>query len=137
VPAHLTPKAKLNASNSVACFICGTMMKLPVMRNHVGHHILLALHQRADPKATTPVGADPCGFCGRDGCHTQLVGMSKITSDCGYHYARMAYKTAKNCTVSNPCTNVPIHCPLCPWSASWNPRTIWKYNAIYHLIREH
>jgi hypothetical protein len=36
-----------------------------------------------------------------------------------------------------PCTNVPIHCPLCPTSVSGNPQTIWKYNALYHLITEH
>ncbi|KAJ7873604.1 hypothetical protein B0H14DRAFT_2290674, partial [Mycena olivaceomarginata] len=98
--------------------------------------ILLALHQLADRKAKIPVEADPCGFCGRDGCHTQLVG-TKTTSDCDYHYANMIYKAAKNCTKASPCTNVPIHCPLCPRSASGNPRTIWKYNAIYYLVSEH
>ena len=36
-----------------------------------------------------------------------------------------------------PCTNVPIHFPLCPTSVSGNQQTIWKYNALYHLITEH
>ena len=36
-----------------------------------------------------------------------------------------------------PCTYVPIHCPLCPTSVSGNQQTIWKYNALYHLITEH
>ena len=35
------------------------------------------------------------------------------------------------------CTNVPIHCPLCPPAVSGDPPTIWKYNALYHLISEH
>ena len=36
-----------------------------------------------------------------------------------------------------PCTNIPIHCLLCPLSFSGNPQTIWKYNALCHLISEH
>ena len=36
-----------------------------------------------------------------------------------------------------PCTNVPVHFPLCPTSVSGQPETIWKYNAMYHLIHEH
>jgi len=36
-----------------------------------------------------------------------------------------------------PCTNIPIHCPVFPLSFSGNPQTIWKYNALYHLISEH
>ncbi|KAJ7498376.1 hypothetical protein B0H11DRAFT_1856325 [Mycena galericulata] len=141
VPPQLTPKVKLGAQDLITCFTCEGQVKLSAMRNHVGHHILFALHERSDPKPTkTRVGADPCGFCGRDGCYTQLViagGSSKITSNCGYHYSKMNYKAAKNCTQNSPCTNIPIHRPLCPRSASGNPRTIWKYNAIYHLISEH
>ncbi|KAJ6449180.1 hypothetical protein C8R45DRAFT_1131162 [Mycena sanguinolenta] len=137
VPAHLRPKVKLNSSDSIACYICDTTMKLSLMRNHIGRHILLDLHQKEDPKVTHPIGIDPCGFCGRDGCLTQLSVGGKITSDCDYHYAKMNYKSAKNCTRSGPCTNVPIHCPLCPHSTSGNPRTIWKYNARYHIISEH
>jgi hypothetical protein len=30
-----------------------------------------------------------------------------------------------------------IHCILCPTSVSGNPQTIWKYDALYHLITEH
>ena len=30
-----------------------------------------------------------------------------------------------------------IYCPLCPTSVSGNQQTIWKYNALYHLIAEH
>ena len=36
-----------------------------------------------------------------------------------------------------PCTNVPIHYPLCLESVLGNQQTIWKYNALYHLITEH
>jgi hypothetical protein len=141
VPPHLIPKQKLNAQDSIACLICGGELKVSAMRNHVGHHILLALRGREDPKAIKiKVGADPCGFCGEEGCHTQLTeahGVFKITSDCQYHYSRMNYKSATKSTKAGPCTNVPIYCPLCPKSASGNFRTIWKYNARYHLVSEH
>ena len=33
--------------------------------------------------------------------------------------------------------NVPIHCSLCPPSVSREPQTIWKYNAINHLLISH
>ena len=48
-------------------------------------------------------------------------------------------KGCNTATFSNtmPCKNVPIHCLLCPTSVSGNPQTIWKYNALYHLIIEH
>ena len=32
---------------------------------------------------------------------------------------------------------MPIHYPLCPTAVSGDPPTIWKYNALYHLISEH
>ena len=32
---------------------------------------------------------------------------------------------------------MPIYCPLCPTAVSGDPPTIWKYNALYHLISEH
>jgi hypothetical protein len=38
----------------------------------------------------------------------------------------------------SPSTNVPICCSLCPADKiSGEPRTIWKYNAMYHSIAEH
>lgn len=88
-----------------------------------------------------PVGVEPCGFCGLDGCRTQLTikkgGTTSITSSCPYHYSTMSYKAARNVSKGSPCTNVPIHCPLCPPAVSGDPRTIWKYNTIFHLLSEH
>jgi len=49
----------------------------------------------------------------------------------------MQYKKAPEFSKIVPCTNVPIHCPLCPTAVSGDPPTIWKYNALYHLISEH
>ena len=89
------------------------------------------------------IGTLPCGFCGLDAtCQTQLVvkkgGGPSISSTCPYHYDKMQYKAAQEPTKTSPCTNVPIHCQLCPpMGISGEPRTIWKYNAIYHLLSEH
>src|ERR1700676_3995633 len=49
----------------------------------------------------------------------------------------MQYKKAAELSKVQPCTNVPIHCSLCPAAVSGDPPTIWKYNALYHLISEH
>jgi hypothetical protein len=34
-------------------------------------------------------------------------------------------------------TNVPLCCPLCPLTTSGDAHTIWKYNAVFHLVQEH
>lgn len=65
-------------------------------------------------------------------------GTVSINSTCPYHYEKMSYKAALEPTKTNPSTNIPIHCQLCPPLAiSGEPRTIWKYNSIYHLLSEH
>jgi hypothetical protein len=51
--------------------------------------------------------------------------------------AAMNYKAAAKFSKAVLCTNVPVHCPLCSTSVSGQPQTIWKYNAMYHLIHEH
>lgn len=61
----------------------------------------------------------------------------KISCSCKYHYTEMSYGMAKKCTTNSPCTNVPIHCPLCPPSASGQPATVWKYNVMYHITVQH
>jgi hypothetical protein len=75
------------------------------------------------------------------GCLTQLQekkkGSLSVASNYPYHYATMNYKAAAKFSKSVPCTNVPVHCPLCPTSISGQPETIWKYNPMYHLIHEH
>ncbi|KAJ6579361.1 hypothetical protein B0H10DRAFT_2198716 [Mycena sp. CBHHK59/15] len=142
IPEHLVPKPKLTAKSVVSCFICGQDKTINKMRDHIGCHILRSLRRVEEPQQPLhEVGADPCGFCGRDGCHTQLInkrgGSTTIHSSCPYHYARMNYKSATQSSKSSPCTNVPIHCPICPPAVSGDPRTIWKYNAAYHMLSEH
>ena len=90
------------------------------------------------------IGENPCGFCGLNDCLTSLLEKKAgnsikftITSNCPYYYECMQYKNAAVSSNNMPCTNIPIHCPVCPLSFSGNPQTIWKYNALYHLISEH
>jgi len=143
LPECLIPQQKLVSTDKISCFLCGEVINLNKMRNHVGSHILHALRNTKDPKVChlSSVGENPCGFCGQDNCFTQLklkkpTGLS-IASNCPYHYSGMQYKKAAEFSKSVPCTNVPIHCPLCPTAVSGDPPTIWKYNALYHLISEH
>jgi hypothetical protein len=130
------------------------------MRNHVGKHVLFAIRNIDENVSLRPgakvgilylclkiccrnilqVGVDPCGFCGLDGCVVQLTkkgNSNAILCSCKYHYKGMTYGMAVKCTKSAPCTNVPIHCPLCPASLSGHPRTIWKYNVMFHLAEYH
>ncbi|OSD00270.1 hypothetical protein PYCCODRAFT_1479355 [Trametes coccinea BRFM310] len=141
VPEHLRMK-KLTRTSIVPCLLCGEKLPLSSMRDHVGHHILFSMRDVHDPKdPAVQVGTEPCGFCGReDTCITHLSkknGTNKISSSCRYHYASMSYSAAAKSTVTTPCTNVPIHCPLCPRTSSGSAATIWKYNTVSHLISTH
>jgi hypothetical protein len=143
IPGCLLPQQKHNGKDILPCFLCGEKTALKNMRNHVGGHILRTFRavDATDECTLQSVGDNPCGFCGLDGCLTQLLekkGVSfTITSNCQYHYAQMQYQAAAQLSKSSPCTNVPIHCPICPTSVSKAPQTIWKYNALFHLTSEH
>lgn len=137
------PILPLDPKKPVECCLCDEKIILNKMRNHVGTHILHSLRNTNDQKPCSKqaVGEDPCGFCGLEGCLTQLQekkkGSLSVASNCPYHYVAMNYKAAAKFSKAIPCTNVPVHCPLCPTSVSGQPQTIWKYNAMYHLIHEH
>lgn len=143
IPDGVIPKPKLDPKNPVECCLCDEQIVLSKMHNHVGTHILHSLCSISDPKPCSKqaIGENPCGFCGLKGCLTQLQerkrGDPSVASNCPYHYATMNYKAAAKFSKALPCTNVPVHCPLCPTSVSGQPQTIWKYNAMYHLIHEH
>lgn len=63
---------KLNGSDQRPCHFCSKILQINEMRNHVGIHILKARRDVVDLVAKE-IGADACGWCGRDGCKTQLV----------------------------------------------------------------
>jgi hypothetical protein len=49
----------------------------------------------------------------------------------------MQYSQARVYSLSDPCTNVPIHCSICPPAYSGNLHTVWKYNYALHLHEKH
>ncbi|KAF9457045.1 hypothetical protein BDZ94DRAFT_1228616 [Collybia nuda] len=136
---------KKGAEDNIDCYLCEKSLKLKDMRKHVGKHLLLALRDVEDPAPLRPGVVvkdiiDACGWCGRDGCQTHLIkkGSSiSITSNCPYHYQKLSYKRALQSSQASPCTNVPIHCPICPPSLTGQPKSFWKYNALYHLASHH
>ena len=87
------------------------------------------------------IGLNPCGWCGLEGCWTQLTQVTgkpvKITSNCAYHYANMAYLKALEAKESSPCTNIPLNCPICPVGLNEHRQTFWKYNFIQHMAEKH
>ncbi|KAA1480082.1 hypothetical protein DENSPDRAFT_789907 [Dentipellis sp. KUC8613] len=102
---------------------------------HVGSHIL------HDPSVDRDL--EPCGLCLRPApiCQVFLtkdkgskgnlrVDMTK--SSCP-NRVKFSYGTAAKSTSSSPCSNVPIHCPLCPTGAA----AVWRYNGRAHFTRHH
>lgn len=85
---------------------------------------------------------DLCGFCLQSTCEFFLTKkrdtkqehqqIDMKASRCP-KMAKIAYKSASECSQSNPCTNVPIYCPLC------HPRSpaVWKYNMEHHIRLVH
>ena len=138
LPMVLKP-SEYKSDDKVPCCICKQDLKISKMRNHVGYHILCKLCTHPDP-IFQDIGLIPCGFCGLDDCNTYLALVSdkaSITSDCPYHHTRMIYKAANISSNATSSTNIHIHCPLCEADSAGSPVTIWKYNAIQHILTEH
>ena len=140
VPNVLTLRQKLSGKDKVPCLLCGQKeISLKYMWKHVGGHILCDLRDCAVPDECKlqAIGENPCGFCGLDGCLTQLLkkkhGGFTSTSTCTYHYAQMQYWLAAQFSKSSPCIDVPIHCPICPSSVFQVPQTIWNAFRISKL----
>jgi hypothetical protein len=76
---------------------------------NVGGHILCSLCgvNVLDECTVQSIGNNPCGFCGLDGCLTQLLEKKAdgftITSNCPYHYVQMQYQAAGQFSKSIPC----------------------------------
>ena len=141
LPPQLCTLPKPKGSDKRKCLLCDAFASISQMRPHVGKHILLSIRNVADP-GCRDVPLDPCGWCGLEGCLTQLrlgpkLGSSSLESNCQYHWKALKHKEIVEPSRDTPCTNIPIHCYLCPTSITGQARTIWKYNAVFHLISEH
>lgn len=81
----------------------------------------------------------PCGFClcASPACLIFLTGVTDVQIDykkslCP-RISKFSYKPASQYTPKNPCTNVPLSCPLCPHRSP----AIWRYNLKWHLELSH
>jgi hypothetical protein len=162
LPVDLAVSPKLEKTAKVTCLLkCDApTISLQKMRDHVGRHLLLASRGTLDPLKPkvkvreystlieiniqlnrSQIEPGSCGFCGLLGCITRLRvtarGQSTIFSTCRYRYEEMRYTTARKVSSQSPCTNVPIHCELCPPSALGEKRTVWKYGMPDHIRAEH
>ncbi|KAI0058140.1 hypothetical protein BV25DRAFT_1862304, partial [Artomyces pyxidatus] len=106
----------------------------PQRLQHMGAHIL------HDPKLKD--ADSPCGFCLSSSCVIYLshrrsanineqIDMSK--SQCP-HLIKVSLKVASEHSMTSPCTNAPIRCPLCPQPHS---PAVWKYNLEQHIRIHH
>ena len=86
---------------------------------------------------------NPCGFClnvgnlcsiqitkgkGKKGAFTVDPQQSRCTNA-----AKLSITSASKSTTHNPCTNVPLACPLCRQDAD----PVWKYNLRSHILMVH
>lgn len=81
----------------------------------------------------------PCGFCGRSGCcvtsverQPQATKAFQVASDCLYR-DNFSYAAASKSSKSNPCTNRPVLCPVCPPGSGH----VWSYSLRDHLLSVH
>ncbi|KAF9779439.1 hypothetical protein BJ322DRAFT_1113247 [Thelephora terrestris] len=115
------------------CPLCHEVKRLEELRGHIGLHILWRLFGVEEDLATK-IEDNPCGFCGGNMCSTRLdtttgKGKWQVNSNCRLR-CRFKYGAAQKSTNHSPCTNIPIYCPHCSG-------TIWKYNAVSHIISRH
>ena len=103
---------------------------------HVGAHVL---HDPGLDKST-PL----CGLCLRPAPFCQIflkkgkgaqgrMGINASLSKGCLMKVKYAYHVASKSTASSPCSNVPIHCPLCP---NIEP-AVWRYFMRIHFQEVH
>jgi hypothetical protein len=114
-----------------------------------------SLHNKGDPRS--PMGVSKtvlmqenwcpracvnsvCGFCGGTACQTSVVKGSAgkapfVASSCPLMWPRTkCYLGAMvKQSASNPCTNAPTRCPLCPSGTFY----VWLYAMPVHYAKYH
>ncbi|KAJ7657436.1 hypothetical protein DFH06DRAFT_1090907 [Mycena polygramma] len=134
-------QARKDNLEKIACFQCHAYIKPDDARSHVGGHILLAICGVQEPLLAEQVALpDPCGFCGRSGCKTDVVKKGKAlkaVSECSRQHS-FAYGHAKKYSAATPSTNVPIICELCLVLPPRKLRPVfWKYSMPGHIRAMH
>ncbi|KAI0355712.1 hypothetical protein OH77DRAFT_1402493, partial [Trametes cingulata] len=133
--------AQNSSAGKFRCYQCLAIMDLRLARNHVGVDILKAIRGVHEDLPGMPVGHQmPCGFCGRSGisaCAQLYLTTSKAPqarSDCPHFYA-FQYKNSLKSTLTMPCTNTPVVCPVlgCAQHTGKLVSAVWKYNMPQHV----
>ena len=102
---------------------------------HISTHILF------DPKVKDTY--NPCGFCHNVGnlCSLMIIkgkgakgakSVDPSQSRCP-NIAQLYITSASKSSDNNPCTNIPLECPLCRDGSD----AIWKYNMRVHIETVH
>ncbi|THU77743.1 hypothetical protein K435DRAFT_770008 [Dendrothele bispora CBS 962.96] len=110
--------------------------KPQIILKHSGAHILNSPSNLRE--------SEPCGFCLSPSpqCQFYLTKKGGIdrkrTKGCPIFAAlkSFSYATASTSTQSNPCTNVPITCPLCH-KRDPNAPAVWRYDLDAHYRHQH
>ena len=103
---------------------------------HIGAHILhdLGLDQSISLHGLCLCPPPLCQFFLRKGkgTHANLT-VDQVASKGCLIKIKCSYSVASESTNSLPCTNAPIHCPLCPKSEP----VIWRYFLKVHFQEKH
>ncbi|KAG8718339.1 hypothetical protein FRC09_012817 [Ceratobasidium sp. 395] len=124
------------------CSQCGeaiTLGKSSKMRIHVGKHLLAQRISPANVNEDASTNPSSCGFCGgSSSCYSWLerkhgsATAFQVCSNCPYK-EDFSYSAASRSSKTNPCTNRPTRCPMCPPDG----RYIWSYELQHHLSTCH
>ena len=124
LPSHATlteaSHIEQTEQSTFKCKLCNKPMGRKNMRQHIGSHILKDNLENV------------CGFCGGQGCDIDIScgsGRGKTVSEvpqsrCDF-YEKFSIKAAANGSKRSPCTNRPIHCPVCT-------RVVWFYMSFHY-----
>ena len=114
----------------VDCTFCREKRPLPLMRQHIGYHLVTG---------KGAVDEQTCGFCGLTGTCTTVLKMGtksahlRPSSNCKMYY-KFSTAAASKLNHRNLCTNVPVLCPHCPSELGIY---IWKYSLPSHYEAKH
>ena len=125
--ATASSSSNMDTSLKRKCFHCNKQIPLDKMRVHVASHIM---HDDIS-------GLDVCGFCGKEGCDTQVTFTSKKSNNkffkisqsdyCAYNFD---YVKKKAYGKNNRSTNRLIYCEVRGCTS-----VVWMYNLSKHYTR--
>ena len=136
-----TKTVDIGRLNTSTCPLCSPEITLDLSQGqrfleHISAHILF------DPKVDRT--SEPCFLCLRPAplCQFFLTkgkgarGSPKIDQSCSSGCPvklTFSYSVAAKSSTSSPCSNVPVHCPICPKLAP----AVAKYNLKTHFLKAH